>query len=285
ALAGTVGTNMDGMANQLRTFYQADMPEQAVHSLAGGAAVVFSVRGPGKEAVNEDAAALIPVGDRSAVLVVADGLGGHTAGEEASRLAVEKIHQAVSAVGAPNQGSGLRTAILNGIEDANRAVLALSCDAATTVAVAEIQERSVRSYHVGDSLVLLVGNRGRIKLQTLSHSPVGYAVESGILDEEAAMHHNDRHLVSNFVGDPEMRIEIGPVIEMSPRDTLLLASDGLVDNLHVNEIVDRIRKGKLAKAAKEMSKQALKRMQSPGNGHPSKPDDLTFIAYRSARYA
>ena len=80
-----------------------------------------------------------------------------------------------------------------------------------------------------------------------------------------------------------MRIEIGPVIEMAARDTLLLASDGLADNLHVSEIVDNIRTGTLPKAARSMAEEALDRMENPQEGHPSKPDDLTFIVFRWGR--
>ena len=82
--------------------------------------------------------------------------------------------------------------------------------------------------------------RGRVKLQTISHSPVGYAVESGMLDDQEAMHHEERHVVSNIIGTPEMRIEIGPPIDLATYDTLLVATDGLADNLHIEEIIERI---------------------------------------------
>ena len=59
------------------------------------------------------------------------------------------------------------------------------------------------------------------------------------------MHHSQRHVVSNVIGSPDMRIEIGSAIEMDLRDTLVLASDGLSDNLHVTEIVEYVRKGPL----------------------------------------
>jgi len=133
---------------------------------------------------------------------------------------------------------------------------------------------------VGDSMILVVGQRGKIKLQTVSHSPVGYAVESGLLDEAEAMHHEDRHLVSNMLGMTDMRIEVGSAIELAARDTLLLASDGLFDNLHVHEIVERIRKGPLAQVMQDLAAQCRGRMQAATDGQPSKPDDLTFVAFR-----
>ena len=64
------------------------------------------------------------------------------------------------------------------------------------------------------------------------------AVESGMLDEDEAVHHEERHLISNVVGADDMRIEIGLSINMAAKDTLLLASDGLFDNLYLNEIIE-----------------------------------------------
>jgi PPM family protein phosphatase len=138
----------------------------------------------------------------------------------------------------------------------------------------------VRPYQVGDSMILLTSNRGNVKFQTVSHSPMGYAVESGLLDAQEAIFHEHRHVVSNVIGCSNMRIEIGPGLQMAPRDTLLLASDGLFDNLHLDEIVGAIRKGDLSVAAKKLVDDAQQRMAHPADGHPSKPDDLTFILFR-----
>jgi serine/threonine protein phosphatase PrpC len=129
-------------------------------------------------------------------------------------------------------------------------------------------------------MILVVGQRGRVKLQTTSHSPVGFAVEAGVLDEREAMHHEDRHLVSNVVGSPEMKIEIGPRLRLAMHDTVLLASDGLFDNLHIEEIVDRVRKGPLEVAARRLAQDSWERMTCPRSGQPCKPDDLTFILFR-----
>jgi serine/threonine protein phosphatase PrpC len=181
-----------------------------------------------------------------------------------------------------NNDQLLRAALINGIEHANREVQQLGLGAATTLAVVQIQNRTVRPYHVGDSLVLIVGNRGKLKLQTIPHSPVGYAVEAGVLDEADAMHHEDRHVVSNMVGAADMRIEVGAPLEMAPRDTLVVASDGLSDNLHVDEVAERVRKGPLPRAVKNVVGGARQRMTAAPQGCPSKPDDLTVVAFRLA---
>ena len=174
----------------------------------------------------------------------------------------------------------LRAAVLDGIERANDTIQALGIGAATTIAAAEITGREVRPYHVGDSMILLVGQRGKVKFQSVSHSPVAQAVEAGLLDEHEAMHHEDRHLVSNVVGSPSMRIEIGPQLKMAERDTLLLASDGLFDNLHLSEIIEIVRKGPLRECVRGLAAAATQRMHSESTKIPSKPDDLSIVAFR-----
>lgn len=246
---------------------------------AGGLAAVFSSRSPEADSPNEDGAAAIPFDGRSGALIVADGLGGVTAGEEAAKLALRAMRNAIAQ--AARDGGLLRTGILNGFEAANAAVRDLGVGAATTLAVVEVQGRIVRPYHVGDSEILVVGQRGRVKLQTVSHSPVGFAVEAGLLDHSDAMHHEDRHLVSNVVGMADMRIEIGSPCEMAPRDTMLMATDGVFDNLHRPEIINCVRAGPLAKAAARLAEGCQQRMDRPRDGRPSKPDDMTFVVYRS----
>ena len=135
------------------------------------------------------------------------------------------------------QGASTREAILSGFDRANRAVLQRGGGGATTLAVVEVRAGRLRSYHVGDSGVLVFGGRGKVRLQTIFHSPVGYAVEAGVLDEEEAMNHVDRHLVSNVVGDRSMHVGVSYPRRLRPMDTVVLASDGLFDNAYTEEVV------------------------------------------------
>ncbi|MHC5023497.1 MAG: PP2C family protein-serine/threonine phosphatase [Planctomycetota bacterium] len=254
------------------------MPVHEVFAIASGVAVVHSARSPGKETENEDAAVLIPVDAERAILAVADGVGGHQAGAVAAERALRALARCVADT-PPDDGS-FRPAIVNGVEAANEAVTQVGQGAATTLAIVEINGDMMRPYHVGDSVILLVGQRGKLKFQSVAHSPVGYAVESGLLDATEAIHHADRHIVSNVVGTADMRIDIGPVITMRPRDTLVLGSDGLFDNLHAEEVVEVVRKGSLEAAATRLVELCLDRMTRREPGVPSKPDDLTFVIYR-----
>ena len=260
----------------VRIFTDVDMSAPRPLRLPGAEAVVFSRRSPEKSQ-NQDAAGCFLL-DAGGVLVVADGLGGQAGGASASRLALECLGEALSRT--PDGASAARTAILDGLEEANRRVLELGIGAGTTLAAAELFVDTLRPYHVGDSEILVVGQRGRIKLQTVSHSPVGYAVEAGMLEQEEALHHDERHLVSNMIGSAEMRIEVGSPLALARRDTVLLATDGLFDNLRLPEIVDTIRVKPLEQVAARLADAALRRMQQPREGVPCKPDDLTFILYR-----
>ncbi len=261
-----------------RVFFDATLPVPLLVEFARGRAAVFSQRCPQKDTPNEDAVALLPAGESSGAIVLADGCGGMARGELAARTAIEAIQEEMSTSKA--EGPTLRPAILDGMEAANRRVCHLAGGAATTLAIVEIDGTMIRPYHVGDSAIMVVGNRGRIKLQTISHSPVGYAVEAGVLDEREAIHHADRHLVSNVLGFPEAHIEIGSRRKLSLRDTVVVGSDGLFDNLHVEEIVEIVRKGPLAGCAEKLAALATQRMEEMGSDLPSKPDDLTFVLFR-----
>ena len=80
----------------------------------------------------------------------------------------------------------------------------------------------------------------------------------------------------------QMRIEMGPPLEMAARDTLVLASDGLLDNLLPSEIVEFVRSGPLDRAVSEMVTEVQRRMATHDGSAPCKPDDLTVIAYRAS---
>ena len=269
---------MKGLPKDILLLDSALSLERIETDVAGGSAVAYTSRDPEKETENEDTVAIIPYGPGAAVLVVADGAGGLPAGKRASLTVVETL--AASLQSAMDKTMLLRTAILNGIEAANAAVLGLANGSATTLTVITIEGLTARSYQVGDSEAIILGQRGVIKLQTTAHSPTGFAVEAGFLDERAALLHEERHLVSNFIGTADMCIDVGATVELSPRDSVLLASDGLMDNVHLDEIIEFVRKGSLSDAANSVAELAHRRMHAPRVGQPSKPDDLSLILFR-----
>jgi serine/threonine protein phosphatase PrpC len=97
------------------------------------------------------------------------------------------------------------------------------------------------------------------------------------------MTHDERHIVSNLIGTTDMHIALGPEIELSSNDTVIVCSDGLFDNLMLAEIIDTGRKGPLEEASNALARLSQERM-SGATGHLlSKPDDLTVITFRPKR--
>lgn len=248
-----------------------------VQNDVGWVACAFSRRCPTKETFNEDAVGILRVDDDTVVFAIADGCGGMRGGEQASSLALQVLAESIEQN--ENGPDRLRVAIMDGIERANIAVQELKIGAACTIAVVEYHRGTIRPYHVGDSMILITGIRGRIRYQSVSHSPVGFAVESGMLAADEAMHHEDRHIVSNVVGNAQMRIEVGPSLTLSQRDTVVIASDGLFDNLSIEEVVEGMRKGKLQQSLESVTDLAYQRMLGI-EGQPCKPDDLSVIGIR-----
>jgi PPM family protein phosphatase len=270
---------MSAARENVQLFLGEHEHEQADRSLPHGEVCVRSLRSPDKKTDNEDSAAIIQLGDDSLVLAVADGVGGSVAGREASNAAVRTLSRVLTK--RPEETPQLRPAILDAVEAANKTVLGLARGAATTLVVAQLDATRLRSYHVGDSELLAVGQRGRIKQRVVPHSPTGFAVEAGLLDEDDAVQHDQRHVLFNVVGSSDMRVEVGPALQLAVRDTVLLASDGLFDNLYIDEIVETIRSGPLTAVADRLVARVQARMQgADAKDQPCKPDDLTVVLFR-----
>ncbi len=262
-------------------FIRSAHSEPVIVETAAGRAAVYSRPAPYPERVNEDAAVLIPLSESDGLLVVADGVGGARDGARASRRVVERLAGAFSELDFRTD-LAVRSMTLDAVEETNRELLEAG-SGSTTIAIAELREGQVRSYHVGDSEIWLIGGGGKVRWRTTSHSPTGYAVEAGLMGESEALGHHERHLISNAVGASDMRVEIGSFRALRPRDTLLAATDGLFDNLQSEQIVELVRKGPLERAASDLAAAAVARMDDSESATPGKPDDLTFVLYRPNR--
>lgn len=239
-----------------------------------GRIFVYTRACPTKATGNEDAVLVLRVGESQGILAVADGVGGHPAGDQASARALECLFHTVEE--SLPAGESMRGAILSGFDRANQAVLGLGSGTATTLAVIVIDGSSIRAFHVGDSGIIAFGGQGKLKLETIPHSPVGYGVEGGFIEVGEALEYEERHLVSNVVGDPTMHIGVSSPLKLRQRDRVLLASDGLFDNLSVEDVVAATRKGRLADAVRTLGSSCGARMLDGG-----RPDDLTIVAYQT----
>ncbi len=225
---------------------------------------------------NQDSCLCLDLGPNGLLLAVADGMGGHRHGQLASRLALESIEEQV--IQSLEDERGLRVGVMDGFELAQTRVQDLGSGAGTTLVVATIDQEGLRSFHTGDSMALLLGGRGLIKLQTLDHSPTAYALRAGLIEESELLSHPDRHVLLSAIGHPGLQIDVGPAVPLAVQDTLLLASDGLTDNLTTDEIVrltSRGTPGEICAILGERSRATMLASDERG-----KPDDLSLMLFR-----
>lgn len=237
-------------------------------------AMYFSKKSIDKDTPNEDSLLIIEIDKEHHILAIADGAGGYPKGEEASLKCLEEILRTLKNCGLK---SSYRSEILDGIESANERLIADGVGERTTLSIIEHTKGFARSYQVGDSTAFICGQRSKLKFRSTSHSPVGYELEAGIIDEKEALLHPDLNIISNLVGESEMKIEIGPKVSINPNDTLFLATDGLFDNFQTESIIDIVRKGSALEAAKELIRQIDRNIY---NNAEAKQDDLSFILFR-----
>jgi serine/threonine protein phosphatase PrpC len=168
------------------------------------------------------------------VVAVADGLGGHQAGEVASAIAIEPVAALDKRTFATPEEA--REALVEAVGEANQAVIAkaMSDDAywgmgTTMTAVAIVGERWAQLAHVGDSRAYLL-RAGRLRQLSNDHTVVGELLRQGRLTPGEAAHHPERSVLTRAVGlDPGLEPDTPPPLELDAGDQLLLCSDGLTD--------------------------------------------------------
>jgi PPM family protein phosphatase len=176
-----------------------------------------------------------------ALLAVADGMGGHLAGEVASSMAIQTLMDEFER-SAGDPAEGLRAAI----QMANRSVWEAGqadpnrYNMGTTLVAAVLRPGRLVVAHVGDSPAFLVRECAPIRL-TRDHSWVEEAIERGHLDPSQAARHPYRHVLTRALGSlPEVDVEISHEVELQAGDTLVLCSDGLVRHVGESEIAELV---------------------------------------------
>ena len=197
---------------------------------------------------NEDALIL---NEHQKLYVVADGMGGHAAGEVASRVAVDAIAEFVELTGGNQEitwpfglddsisyeGNRLKTAVRH----ANSRVLEATRESAeyegmaTTVAAVLVDGDVANLAHVGDSRIY-VWSAGEITLLTRDHSWVNEQIENGAISPEQARSHPLRNVVTRALGGRSDLVVDIQSRRMAEGDMLLLCSDGLTTMVPDDEI-------------------------------------------------
>lgn len=178
-------------------------------------------------------------GQGALAVILADGMGGHNAGELASSLAVG---YAAEQVKTKDFSDGNTRKIISGImNDANKLVYAKSLEntayngMGTTMIMTVVANGGINIGHIGDSRVYLFRN-GVLKRITTDHSLVEELLESGAITPDEAENHPQKNVITKALGcDPEISVD-NYKRKMKKGDKLLLCTDGLTNMVREHEI-------------------------------------------------
>ncbi len=176
------------------------------------------------------------------IAMVADGMGGHEAGEVASALAVEEVQKAMA------EGHSLAEALLS----AHKAILnhpqaSGKRPMGTTGVAIQLKKNQAEVAWVGDSRAYLFdGQSLQLYPLTRDHTPVQDLVEAGKLTKEQARTHPKRNEISQALGMRSRTVAVKPGVKqayLDPGSVILLCSDGLTTHVPDEMIADLIRAG------------------------------------------
>ena len=212
------------------------------------------------------------------LFIVADGMGGHVAGEIASRLVVQEVERFVAATPSTAAGRASRLAgagdrLGAALVEANRLLAArIAEDAAlrgmATTAVALLAEAEAALAHVGDSRAYRF-RAGHLTQLTSDHSWVEEQVRAGLLTAAAARRHPWRHVVTRAIsGVADIEVEVS-ALPLEPGDRVLLCSDGLSTVVTDRGIAEVLR---MDRPSREVCDELVQRANAAGG-----PDNVTVV--------
>ncbi len=179
--------------------------------------------------VNQDSvfASQTPVGKLNNLFIIADGMGGHKAGDTASKCAVEAVVDTVQ----NSDGSSVFGILAKAVNNANAKVVEVAATSqdysgmGTTLVVATIDQGMLSVANVGDSRLYLVGSE--IRQITRDHSLVEEMVSLGELERSQARTHTNKNIITRAIGaDCEVMADFFEV-QINPEDKFVMCSDGL----------------------------------------------------------
>jgi serine/threonine protein phosphatase PrpC len=209
---------------------------------------------------------------RGDLFAVADGMGGHQAGEVASAMALQRLQGEYYT----DQQIDIGTALVRAIKTANTAVHAAheqpgKGGMGTTLVAAAVRGREVAIANVGDSRAYSIGPR-RIDQITEDHSWVQEQVRHGLITEEQARKHPQRNIVTRSIGSkPTVEVDL-LTGQLNDGDTLLLCSDGLTGVVQDNEIQTIVTNN----SAQEAARRLIALANSRGG-----PDNITVLIVKA----
>ena len=200
------------------------------------------------------------VGERGMLFSVADGMGGASAGEHASNMALQRLCEHYFS---GTLEGGVPTALGAALEQSNGDVFAEAqvhneyAGMGTTVSVIVVQGDWMYIAQVGDSRVYLLRQGTSMRQVTLDHSLVEEQVRSGLITPEEAKTHSLKNLITRAVGiKPSVQVDLFAV-QLQRGDTVLLCSDGLSNMVEDAQLEAILRNGALADCGRTLIRDAL----------------------------
>lgn len=213
--------------------------------------------------VNEDRAIVQEDLNGWALAIVADGMGGHQAGDIASTMAVELIQDGLQRVNPNLSAEERQRQLQTAIEVANEKIFEFASQrenyhgmGTTVVTVLARDDRAVIA-HIGDSRAYRIRDES-IEQLTEDHSLVNELVRSGQISREEANHHPRRNVLTRALGtEPTIEVDVQE-ITWQPGDLLLLCSDGLSSLVEKNKLLQTVAgEGELEAKVQQLVKAAL----------------------------
>jgi serine/threonine protein phosphatase PrpC len=237
----------------------------------------FNLPNPQRAEENHDSLWIASPSANRFLLCVADGAGGHRTPGEASANLLTQLKDHLE-----DQELSLDH-IIRSIESSNEFVRLNFSQSRSTLVMAMIDQNLIRTLHIGDSKIVIVGGRGKLKYETIGHNLSELSENSGLseyIDKDIEVPAN---VVTNMIGDMHFRMELSSQMELAPNDTVVAGSDGLFDNLSTAEICEMSAQSPssmdLGLAIQQACSQRMAEAE-PSAPTAYKPDDLAFIIYR-----
>lgn len=211
--------------------------------------------------INQDAFYINTLPNGAALVIVCDGMGGASAGDIASKTAVEIISQYVlNAYNTSMTSDDIIKLLNNAVDSANIDVFDLSQKderlhgMGTTVVVAITNASQAVICNIGDSRAYLINDT--ITQITRDHSVVQSLVESGKISLEEARIHPEKNIITRALGVEEKVLVDSYCIELSNDDKILLCTDGLSNYVTTEDILNIVQKNPLDKTVDLLIKNA-----------------------------
>lgn len=176
------------------------------------------------------------------IYIVADGMGGHNAGEVASKIAVDTT---ISYIKSLNNLEDMEGILIHSIKMANKKVFELSqsndglVGMGTTITACLVKDNKMIVANVGDSSCYIMKHTGITKV-TKDHSLVQQLVDEGSITEEEAISHPNKNIITRALGTNDF-VEIDTFdIELCDVIKVILCTDGLTNGVNTGEMYDII---------------------------------------------